>query len=85
MIAWHGLLNAVGARAETSARRAGLMSMLTLSSEGRSCSTLRALMIGLVMAGCPPAHATAGLTGMDVQVFRELLQKDPTGCQRIGV
>ena len=49
--------------AEISARNPGVMSTFTESSEARSCSTLRAPIIGAVTAGCVPTHATAALIG----------------------
>ena len=54
-----------------SPRNAMFMSIFTESSEARSCSMLRAPMIGAVTAGCAPVHATAALTGCIRQLQRD--------------
>jgi hypothetical protein len=49
--------------ADISCRHSGVMSILSESSEGFSCSTLRAPMIGAVIAECDFTQATASVAG----------------------
>ena len=56
------------------------MSIDTESSEARSCSTLRAPMIGAVTAGCAPTQATAALTGCSPRSVQKAANRAATSC-----